>query len=83
MLAVLPERRGEGLGFMLVDTATSKARSEGCQRLYLVTDSAQRFFGEKLGFEAIDRKDVDSPIQSTGEYQMPRNKTATWMRKSL
>jgi N-acetylglutamate synthase-like GNAT family acetyltransferase len=83
MLAVVPERRGEGLGYMLVDTATNKARADGVQRLYLVTDGAQGFFGEKLGFEAIDRKEVDGPIQSTVEYQMARNKAATWMRKVL
>jgi UDP-N-acetylmuramate: L-alanyl-gamma-D-glutamyl-meso-diaminopimelate ligase len=83
MLAVTPERRGEGLGYLLVETGTNKARSEGVQRLYLVTDGAQGFFGEKLGFEAIDRKDVDAALQSTVEYQMPRNKTATWMRKVL
>src|SRR5205814_7274874 len=68
MLAVSPERRGEGLGYMLVDVATNKARADGVQRLYLVTDGAQGFFGEKLGFEAIDRKEVDAAIQTTIEY---------------
>ena len=83
MLAVAPERRGEGLGYMLVEVATNKARAEGVQRLYLVTDGAQGFFGDNFGFEAIDRKDVDPAIQTTVEYQMPRNKEATWMRKVL
>jgi UDP-N-acetylmuramate: L-alanyl-gamma-D-glutamyl-meso-diaminopimelate ligase len=83
MLAVTPERRGEGLGYLLVECATNQARAQGVQRLYLVTDGAQAFFGEKLGFEAIDRKEVDPALQSTVEYQMPRNKTATWMRKVL
>jgi UDP-N-acetylmuramate: L-alanyl-gamma-D-glutamyl-meso-diaminopimelate ligase len=83
MLAVTPERRGEGLGYMLVEHATNKARGEGVQRLYLVTDGAQGFFGENFGFEAIDRKDVDTAIQGTVEYQMPRNKSAVWMRKIL
>jgi UDP-N-acetylmuramate: L-alanyl-gamma-D-glutamyl-meso-diaminopimelate ligase len=83
MLAVTPERRGEGLGYMLVETASNKARQEGVRRLYLVTDGAQGYFGEKLGFETIDRKDVDPAIASTIEYQMARNKTATWMRKVL
>jgi UDP-N-acetylmuramate: L-alanyl-gamma-D-glutamyl-meso-diaminopimelate ligase len=83
MLAVTPERRGEGLGYLLVDTAANKARAEGVRRLYLVTDGAQGYFGEKLGFEAIDRKDVDPAIAHTLEYQMARNKTAVWMRKVL
>ena len=65
MLAVTPERRGEGLGYLLVETAANKARGEGVRRLYLVTDGAQGYFGEKLGFETIDRKDVDPAIATT------------------
>jgi UDP-N-acetylmuramate: L-alanyl-gamma-D-glutamyl-meso-diaminopimelate ligase len=83
MLAVTPERRGEGLGFLLVDTAANKARWEGVRRLYLVTDGAQGYFGEKLGFDTIDRKDVDPAIMATLEYQMARSKTASWMCKVL
>jgi UDP-N-acetylmuramate: L-alanyl-gamma-D-glutamyl-meso-diaminopimelate ligase len=83
MLAVTPERRGEGLGYLLVDTAANKARAEGVRRLYLVTDGAQGYFGEKLGFESIDRKDVDPAVATTLEYQMARSKAATWMRKVL
>jgi UDP-N-acetylmuramate: L-alanyl-gamma-D-glutamyl-meso-diaminopimelate ligase len=83
MLSVIPERRGEGLGYLLVDTAANKARWEGVRRLYLVTDGAQGYFGEKLGFETIDRKDVDPAIATTVEYQMARSKAAAWMRKVL
>ena len=53
------------------------------RRLYLVTDGAQGYFGEKLGFASIDRKDVDPAIATTLEYQMARSKTATWMCKVL
>src|SRR5262249_20596584 len=47
MLAVAPERRGEGLGFVLVEAATDRARAQGVKQLYLVTDGAQGYFGEK------------------------------------
>ena len=50
MLAVAPERRGEGLGYVLVEAATERARTQGVRHLYLVTDGAQGYFGEKLGF---------------------------------
>jgi len=83
MLAVAPERRGEGLGYVLVEGATDRARSQGVRHLYLVTDGAQGYFGEKLGFQAIDRKDVVAPIQATAEYALARSKNATWMRKEL
>jgi UDP-N-acetylmuramate: L-alanyl-gamma-D-glutamyl-meso-diaminopimelate ligase len=83
MLAVAPERRGEGLGFVLVETATERARAQGVRQLYLVTDGAQGYFGEKLGFAAIDRKDVAPEIAATAEYALARSKAATWMRKEL
>jgi len=83
MLAVVPERRGEGLGYMLVETATERARARGVKHLYLVTDGAQNYFGEKLGFAAVDRKNVDAKVAATAEYMLARSKDATWMRKEL
>jgi UDP-N-acetylmuramate: L-alanyl-gamma-D-glutamyl-meso-diaminopimelate ligase len=83
MLAVVPERRGEGLGYVLVESATDRARSQGVNQLYLVTDGAQGYFGEKLGFSIIDRKDVAASIAATAEYALARSKAATWMRKEL
>jgi N-acetylglutamate synthase-like GNAT family acetyltransferase len=83
MLAVAPERRGEGLGYVLVEGATERARVQGVRQLYLVTDGAQGYFGERLGFTAIDRKDVVPEIASTAEYALARSKNATWMRKEL
>jgi UDP-N-acetylmuramate: L-alanyl-gamma-D-glutamyl-meso-diaminopimelate ligase len=83
MLAVAPERRGEGLGYLLVETATERARNQGVRNLYLVTDGAQGYFGQRLGFAVVDRKDVDPRIATTAEYQLARSKNATWMRKEL
>jgi UDP-N-acetylmuramate: L-alanyl-gamma-D-glutamyl-meso-diaminopimelate ligase len=83
MLAVAPERRGEGLGYVLVEAATERARAQGIRQLYLVTDGAQGYFGERLGFAAIERKEIDPAITTTAEYQLARSKTATWMRKEL
>jgi len=83
MLAVVPERRGEGLGYLLVETATDWARARGVKRLFLVTDGAQGYFGERLGFTVIDRKDVDPKVTTTAEYMLARSKGATWMRKDL
>jgi N-acetylglutamate synthase-like GNAT family acetyltransferase len=83
MLAVAPERRGEGLGFVLVEGAEGRARAQGVKQLYLVTDGAQGYFGEKLGFAAVDRKEIDPGVAQTAEYQLARSKAATWMRKDL
>jgi UDP-N-acetylmuramate: L-alanyl-gamma-D-glutamyl-meso-diaminopimelate ligase len=83
LLAVAPERRGEGLGYLLLENAMRKARAEGALHLYLVIDEAQGPVGEKLGFDVIDRKDVTTAVAATDEYQMARSKTAIWMRKEL
>jgi UDP-N-acetylmuramate: L-alanyl-gamma-D-glutamyl-meso-diaminopimelate ligase len=83
MLAVAPERRGEGLGYLLVETATERARNQGVRNLVLVTDGAQGYFGQRLGFTAVARKDVDPRIAATAEYSLARSKDATWMRKEL
>jgi UDP-N-acetylmuramate: L-alanyl-gamma-D-glutamyl-meso-diaminopimelate ligase len=83
MLAVTPERRGEGLGYMLLEVAMRKARMDGALHLYLVTDGAQGIVGEKLGFDVIDQKIIPSAIAATEEYQMARSRSAIWMRKEL
>ena len=83
MLAVTPERRGEGLGYLLVDAAMKKARMEGAMHLYLVTDGSQGVVGDKMGFDVIDQKSIAPAVAATVEYQMARSKTAIWMRKEL
>jgi UDP-N-acetylmuramate: L-alanyl-gamma-D-glutamyl-meso-diaminopimelate ligase len=83
MFAVTPERRGEGLGYMLLEAAMRKARMEGALHLYLVTDGAQGVVGEKLGFDVIDQKIIAPAIAATDEFQMARAKGSIWMRKEL
>jgi UDP-N-acetylmuramate: L-alanyl-gamma-D-glutamyl-meso-diaminopimelate ligase len=83
MLAVTPERRGEGLGYMLLEAAMKKARMDGALRLYLVTDGTQGVVGEKLGFDVIDQKAIAPAIAATDKHQLVRSKTAIWMRKEL
>lgn len=83
MLAVVPERRGDGLGALLLDTAVARALTHGARRLFLATDEAQGQIAAKLGFVSIDRKEVDPAVARTAEYQLARSKTATWMRKDL
>ena len=47
-----PSGAARGSGYLLVETATERARAQGVRTLYLVTDGAQGYFGEKLGFVA-------------------------------
>ncbi len=67
-LAVTPERRGRGLGWMLADAAVQRAREAGARRLYLLTEHATDFFAEKLGFKAIDRAMVDPDVAASAHF---------------
>jgi UDP-N-acetylmuramate: L-alanyl-gamma-D-glutamyl-meso-diaminopimelate ligase len=69
LLAVIPERRGHGLGWMLADHAVARAREKGARRLYLLTVTASDFFAEKFGFRAIDRATVDAAVAASATFR--------------
>jgi UDP-N-acetylmuramate: L-alanyl-gamma-D-glutamyl-meso-diaminopimelate ligase len=69
-LATSPERRGEGLGWMLADAALHRARMRGCRRVYLVTENASDFFGEKFGFAVVGRELVDAAILESSAFRV-------------
>jgi UDP-N-acetylmuramate: L-alanyl-gamma-D-glutamyl-meso-diaminopimelate ligase len=68
-LAVTPDCRGRGFGWMLADCAVQRARALGAARLYLLTETASDFFAEKLGFKAIDRTTVDQQIAASAHFR--------------
>jgi UDP-N-acetylmuramate: L-alanyl-gamma-D-glutamyl-meso-diaminopimelate ligase len=72
-LAVSPERRGEGLGWMLADALISQARARGVRRIYLLTESAGDFFAQKLGFVAVPRESVDAAVRASGEFSLAQS----------
>ncbi|MGB1013205.1 MAG: GNAT family N-acetyltransferase [Nannocystaceae bacterium] len=59
-LVVARHRRGEGLGWILVDSVVRWARTVGARGVYLVTENAADFFSAKTGFRPL------------GMTQMPR-----------
>jgi N-acetylglutamate synthase-like GNAT family acetyltransferase len=68
-LATAPERRGEGLGWMLADAALGRARGRGCRRVYLVTENASDFFAEKFGFRAVQLSMVDAAVAESTQFR--------------
>lgn len=61
-VAVLPERRGEGLGTRLTREAERVAREEGFDRLRLDAQTHATGFYERLGYEAVGEVFPDAGI---------------------
>lgn len=81
-LAVTLERRGQGIGWMLADSAVAKARASGVRRMYLLTEHASDFFAEKFGFNPIDRASVDVTVSESAHFRESAQH-ATTMRLDL
>jgi len=82
-LAVVPERRGEGLGWMLADAALGRARQRGARRVFLVTEHATDFFAEKFGFARVERAAVDAGVLEASVFRTARAANSTTMRLAL
>ena len=73
--------RGMGQGRVLVAAVLRSAQAKGIKTVYLLTDNAEAYFGG-LGFEAVDRKDVDEAVKASVEFgEMCASAVA--MRKTL
>ncbi len=68
-LAVQPERRGQGLGWVIGDGVLRLARSLGVRTVYLITSTAADFFGSRLGFSPVPMDVVDPSIRDTANFQ--------------
>ncbi|MDX2089930.1 MAG: UDP-N-acetylmuramate--L-alanine ligase [Kofleriaceae bacterium] len=68
-LAVDPEFRGAGYGWMLADMAVSQARWRGVRRIYLLTETASDFFAAKFGFRIVDRSTLSKSVAQSETFQ--------------
>src|SRR5450432_2138456 len=69
-LAVDPEFRGAGYGWMLADMAVGQARWRGVRRIYLLTESASDFFAAKFGFRVVDRTTLSKSIAGSETFAL-------------
>lgn len=81
-LAVVPERRGAGLGRALVADAESRASASGVRALYLLTTTAAEFF-RRLGYRAEDRASAPAAIRATAQFTGLCPASSTCMAKRL
>jgi len=66
-LAVAAGMRGQGLGQRLTQATLDLARQKGVDSVYLLTETAERFF-PRFGFQRVSRADVPPSVQSSIEF---------------
>lgn len=81
-LAVDPRLRSRGLGKALVDAAERCAQARGAGQIYLLTTTAERFFG-KLGYARADRNTAPRAIRQTREFESLCPDSAALMMKRI
>jgi amino-acid N-acetyltransferase len=81
-VAVTARARGHGLGQALTTAALDLARRRGVRTVYLLTETAQRFF-PKLGFREITRAEVPDPVLESQEFTTACPQSALVMARAL
>jgi amino-acid N-acetyltransferase len=81
-VAVEPERRGSGLGRVIVQELERRAYASDVAQLVLLTQTAKRFF-EEQGYQVIDRQQVPQAVQASEEFRSLCPASATCMLKML
>jgi N-acetylglutamate synthase-like GNAT family acetyltransferase len=81
-VAVDEHSRGLGHGRVLVNAVLGNARAKGVKKVYLLTDDASDYF-KRMGFQAVDRKDVDAAVKKSLEFTEACPESATVMCKVI
>jgi N-acetylglutamate synthase-like GNAT family acetyltransferase/DNA-binding transcriptional ArsR family regulator len=66
-LIIYPTARGTGLGRVLVRLLEAQAREDGAQRLWLLTNDAEKYF-KRLGYKTVDRAEAPKAIVRTKQF---------------
>lgn len=82
-LAVKPDIRGVGYGWMLADQIIGGARRLGVRRIYLLTHTATDFFAEKHGFRVIDLSTVAKAVAESRRFRVEQHQSPVAMRLDL
>jgi amino-acid N-acetyltransferase len=80
--AILPARKGGGLGSALVERIVDHARGRQVTALYLFTTEAASFF-ERHGFVRIDRQEMPAALKATAQFTHACGATAVAMVRTL
>jgi amino-acid N-acetyltransferase len=81
-VVVAADRRGSGLGQMIVCELERQARAAHITELILLTQTAREFFARQ-GYRAIERTSAPQDMQTSEEFRSLCPSSATCMAKSL
>jgi amino-acid N-acetyltransferase len=81
-VAVDKRFRGRGCGRILVETVLGNAKDMGVKTVYLLTEGAAAYF-EGLGFQTVDREDIDDAVRKSSEFTEVCCASAVAMRKAI
>jgi len=81
-VAVDKQFRGRGHGRTLVNAILRNAREKGIKTIYLLTEDADNYF-KRLGFQIVDRKDVDDVVKTSLEFTEACPECALVMRRAI
>jgi amino-acid N-acetyltransferase len=81
-IAVAPDRRGAGIGPMIVEYLEERARTDGLSELVLLTQTAKGFF-EWQGYRIIERSHAPAPVQDSEEFRSLCPSSAFCMSKPV
>lgn len=81
-LAVAPAYQGQGIARRLVVALETEARLQEIDALYLLTQTAERFFTLQA-FEAMPREQAPAALQASAEFHSLCPASAVCMRKRL
>ncbi|HEY6929537.1 MAG TPA: arsenic resistance N-acetyltransferase ArsN2 [Thermoanaerobaculia bacterium] len=81
-LAVAPEFRGQGLGELLTSEALRLARESRVHDVYLLTETAVKFF-PRFGFTIEERAAAPAPIQQSVEFRTACPASAVFMHARI
>lgn len=81
-LVVAPSYRGQGLGRILTERLLHEARTRCVQKVFLLTETADKFF-LKFGFRRAAREEADAAVQQSVEFQTACCPSTICMRLDL
>jgi amino-acid N-acetyltransferase len=81
-VAVEEDVRSLGLGIRLTESALALARRRGMRRVFLLTETAARFF-PRFGFRAISREEVPDSVRASLEFTTACPQSALVMERAL